>query len=72
MKLLNSNPNKVKKVKSVANSALQGGIAGGGTGALVGLLAKPMNPQFQKKAALIGTAIGAGKAAINNIKKKKK
>lgn len=71
MKLLNSKPNTIKKAKSIGNAALQGGIAGGGTGALVGLLAKPNSPRIQQGAALIGTAIGAGKATLNNIKKKK-
>lgn len=57
-----------KKLVGVGGSALSGGISGGGTGALVGLIAKPDSGQAQKKVALAGAAIGAGISAAKKIK----
>lgn len=47
-------------------------IAGGGTGALVGLLAKPTVGGFQKKTALAGAALYAGASAAKSLMKRKK
>lgn len=65
-----------QKIKNAANSAgklTNAAIAGGGTGALVGLIAKPDKPLFQKKIALAGAGLyAAGSAAKSLMKRKKK
>lgn len=63
---------KVKKIKNNAGKLTNAAIAGGGTGALVGLLAKPSVPKFQKNAALAGAGIYAGASAIKSLTKRKK
>jgi hypothetical protein len=57
-----------KKLIGVGSSAVGGAVSGGGTGALVGLIAKPDSGGAQRKVALAGAAIGAGINAVKKIK----
>jgi hypothetical protein len=57
-----------KKLIGVGGSAVSGAVSGGGTGALVGLIAKPDSGGAQRKVALAGAAVGAGISAAKKIK----
>ena len=72
MQLLKPKPSKVKKIKNTAGNLTNAAIAGGGTGALVGLLAKPKEGAFQKKVALGGAALYAGASALKSLRNRKK
>lgn len=64
-----------QKIKNAANTAgklTNAAIAGGGTGALVGLIAKPKSGTFQKKAALVGAGLYAGASAAKSLLTRKK
>ena len=66
---------KLNKISSGASKLTNAAIAGGGTGALVGLLAKPtgqMAGAFQRKTALAGAALYAGASAIKSLRNRKK
>lgn len=67
-----------QKIKNAVNNAgklTNAAIAGGGTGALVGLIAKPSGKgagAFQRKVALGGAALYAGTSAAKSLMKRKK
>lgn len=66
---------KIKNVASGAGKLTNAAIAGGGTGALVGLIAKPTGKTagtFQRKVALGGAALYAGASAAKSLMKRKK
>ena len=63
---------KLNKISSGASNLTNAAIAGGGTGALVGLIAKPDKPLFQKKIALGGAALYAGASAAKSLMNRKK
>lgn len=63
---------KVKKIKNTIGTLTNSAIAGGGTGALVGLLVKPTVGDFQKKAALAGAGLYAGTNIAKSLLKRKK
>lgn len=60
--------NTASNVGKLANTA----ITGGGTGALVGLLAKPKDGAFQRKAALVGAGLYTGVSATKSLLTRKK
>jgi len=60
-----------KKLVGLGSAATSGAISGGGTGALVGLLAKHSNSGFQRNAAAAGAAIGAGMSIAKKLKSTK-
>ena len=62
----------LKTAANVTGKLTNAAITGGGTGALVGLLAKPKDGSFQKKAALVGAGAYAGASAIKGLMKRKK
>lgn len=62
--------NKPIVPRTVSNT-VNGAIGGGGTGALLGLLAKPNSGKFQRRAAAIGVALGAARGLQKSIKFKK-
>lgn len=63
---------KIKKATNGAGKLTNAAIAGGGTGALVGLIAKPSSGKFQQRAALAGAGIYAGASAAKSLMKRKK
>lgn len=63
---------KIKNAASGAGKLTNAAIAGGGTGALVGLIAKPKDGLLQKKVALGGAALYAGASAAKSLMKRKK
>lgn len=63
---------KLNNIASGAGKLTNAAIAGGGTGALVGLLHKPKDGAFQKKAALAGAGIYAAASGIKSLMKRKK
>lgn len=77
MQLLNQpKKQKIKNVATGVGKLTNAAIAGGGTGALVGLIAKPSGVgagAFQRKAALVGAGLyAAGSAAKSLLTRKKK
>lgn len=75
MQLLKPKQSKIKKIKNTAGKLTNAAIAGGGTGALVGLIAKPTGQTagtFQRKVALGGAALYAGASAAKSLMKRKK
>ena len=66
---------KIKKAANGAGKLTNAAIAGGGTGALVGLIAKPNGANagtIQRRAALAGASIYAGASAAKSLMKRKK
>lgn len=73
MQLLTKPKNfKTQGIKKTASKLTNAAISGGGTAALVGLIAKPLKPLAQRNIALAGAGIGAGMSAINSLKNRKK
>jgi len=76
MQLLNKpRKQKLKNAATGVGKLTNAAIAGGGTGALIGLIAKPtgkMAGAFQRKAALGGAALYAGASAAKSLLKRKK
>lgn len=72
MQLLKPKQSKIKKIKNTASDLTNAAIAGGGTGALLGLIAKPLKPLAQRKIAVAGAGIGAGISAVKSLRNRKK
>ena len=72
MQLLKPKQPKIKKIKNAASNLTNAAIAGGGTGALVGLIAKPNSGPIQRKVALGGAALYAGASAVKSLRNRKK
>ena len=72
MQLLKPKQPKIKKIKNTAGNLTNAAIAGGGTGALLGLIAKPNSGGFQRKVAVGGAALYAGASAVKSLRNRKK
>ena len=66
---------RIKNAGNAAGNLTNAAIAGGGTGALLGLIANPAGAnagKFHRKAALAGAGIYAGASAVKGLVKSKK